>query len=430
MSSRPPSNQGGMMDPNTPMTNQQMANNAMQQGHSPMAAPSPASMTGGHSSSPAPLRPVPSPSPMHVGPGPSPGGMHGPSPSQSPMHGPGPSPSPMHAPGPSQSPMPMSQSPAAMQLAASPGMPHGPGGIQATMADGSVMHNASHMAGPHRQMMHQGQMPNQGPGMSHNTPISQGPMPNHGNPMQQFQSPMGGNQTIMHPGNRSAMPHPSQGAMPPNQAYLVNQGGHMIAGHNQTPMQPGTMPGQGGPLPNNQSAMMNPPSGPPMSGHHGMMPTQSNMGPQAGNYHQGQPNSGYPPSQYNQGPMPTPQGSMQPNQAAMNQPGGPMPNQAYMHGPGAMPSSHGGPQPQQGQGYPQDAQNYGLLQRALESMQEKGLQNDPRYSHLMYMASRAKPYQQQQQTTAATTAATATATTTTRTSYTAPRSWNEFYSSP
>lgn len=35
--------------------------------------------------------------------------------------------------------------------------------------------------------------------------------------------------------------------------------------------------------------------------------------------------------------------------------------------------------------------------QALESMQDKGLQNDPRYSHLMFVASRAKPYQQQQQ---------------------------------
>lgn len=395
------------MDPNTPMANQQqMANSAMQQGpgQSPMAAPSP-SMAGGagHSSSPAPLRPVPSPSPMQHGPGPSPGGMHGQAPSQSPMHGPGPSPSPMqHGPGPSQSPMPMSQSPAAMQLAPSPGMQHGPASMQGPMGDGSVMHNSSHMGGPHGQMMHQGQMTNQGPGpgMSHNNPMAnQGPMPNQGGPgpMQQFQSPMSANQNMMHPGARgpNPMPHPSQSPMPPNQGYMVNQGGHMVGSHSQSPMQPGSMPSQGGPLPNNPSTMMNPPSGPPMSGHHAMMPNQNAMPPQGGSYHQGQPNSGYPPNQYNQGPMSGPQASMQ-NQPMTPQ-SGPMPNQGYMHGPGSMPSSHGGPQPQQGQGFPQTSSHYGMLQRALESMQDKGLQNDPRYSHLMFVASRTKPYQQQQQ---------------------------------
>ncbi|XP_070562393.1 transcription activator BRG1-like [Ptychodera flava] len=105
---------------------------------------------------------------------------------------------------------------------------------------------------------------------------------------------------------------------------------------------------------------------------------------------QGPPQMPHPGMQVPQPGMQGPPGGMPPQMVPPGPPGPPQmppgpPSAGHMpSGPGPVPSP--GPP---GHG-PYGPDNIQMLQKALSTMEEKGLQNDPRYSQLMAMANRAK----------------------------------------
>ncbi|XP_077981032.1 SWI/SNF-related matrix-associated actin-dependent regulator of chromatin subfamily A member 2-like [Glandiceps talaboti] len=90
-----------------------------------------------------------------------------------------------------------------------------------------------------------------------------------------------------------------------------------------------------------------------------------------------------------------PPGGVMPPMGAGPPGGGMPPMGAGPPNPGHMQSGPG-PSPSPGAPVPY-GDNLQMLQKALNTMEEKGLQNDPRYAQLMAVASRAKQQQQQQQ---------------------------------
>ncbi|XP_013786045.1 transcription activator BRG1-like isoform X1 [Limulus polyphemus] len=143
-----------------------------------------------------------------------------------------------------------------------------------------------------------------------------------------------------------------------------------------------------------------------MSSDDGMMqpPPGGQMQPSPQQMHQPQPSPQQmhhpqPSPQQMHHPQPSPQQMLhpQPSPQQMHQPQPspqqmhhPQPSPQQMHQPQPSPQQMLQPQasPQQQQGYPPDSLH--MLQRTINGMEEKGLQDRPRYAQLMAMANRAK----------------------------------------
>ncbi|XP_053683433.1 ATP-dependent helicase brm [Sabethes cyaneus] len=269
--------------------------------------------------------------------------MASPSPVNSPMPPPQ-APSPMGPPSQSPAPSPSPHSP----YQPPPGPPQGP----PHMGPGQGPPHPHGPPGPPQG----GHLPMQGPPQQH------GPQPPnpHGPPPPQHGPPhMNGPPPSQGPGG-------PQGPPPPH--------------HMQGPGGPGVPPG-----PPPQHMQQHPP-GPPhpqMGQHSGPPPTQQHPGLPP---HQGPPMppgmvpGGYPPHSMPPNSVPPPPGPMQPGGPgpALSGPG---PSMSGPGGPGMMP---GGPPPPPGQ------ENLNALQRAIDSMEEKGLQEDPRYSQLLALRATSK----------------------------------------
>ncbi|XP_044262414.1 ATP-dependent helicase brm isoform X2 [Tribolium madens] len=253
----------------------------------------------------------------------------------------------MASPSPQSSPMPPPQAPSPMgppiQSPAPPPSPHSP--YQGPPPMGHVNGPPPHSMPPN-------------PAPNHPNMVQMQPNPGHHMPPQPHPN-MPPHPPQPHPGMPPQGP-PPQGH-PNHQGHPPPQGHHMGGpppqqGHPQGPpmqMQPGGPPPQG-----------HPHGGPPPPQGHPMQPgAPPHMGP-AHNMQQGQPYPGHP--------MPM-GGHPQQGQNPSSSPGpqGPPP------GPPGQPG-----QPPQGQ------ENLNALQRAIDSMEEKGMQEDPRYSQLLALRAR------------------------------------------
>ncbi|OAD55062.1 ATP-dependent helicase brm [Eufriesea mexicana] len=306
--------------------------------------------------------------------------------------------------------------------------PPGSGHMSATGPPGSTHMNASGPPGSHLNSgppipSHMnaggppgsGHMNTSGPG-NHLGPGGPGQMP-PGGPNAHNLGPGGPNQ--MGPGGPNQMVPSSQSPMGPNPMGSVGPGGQIgpngpgQMGHNgPSPMGPngpgqmsmGTTPsqmGMGGPGsqlgPGGPGGQMGPGSGPggqlgpnglgqmgPGSGPGGQMPPGNGpggpMGPGSGPGGQMGSSSG-PGGQM--GPGSSPGGQIGPGSGSGNQigPGNPPGNPMT---PGSGPSGQMGP----GNGPSGQMENLNALQKAIDSMEEKGLQEDPRYSQLLALRAR------------------------------------------
>ncbi|XP_033227559.1 ATP-dependent helicase brm isoform X2 [Belonocnema kinseyi] len=227
--------------------------------------------------------------------------------------------------------------PGGYQFSSSGGL--GPGSQQGPMGPGQMGPNGPqgghHMGGPGQMGSgNQGGPGQMGPGAP---PGHQMSFPGSLGPASQ-QGPMG-------PNGPQGMPHMIQGG--PGQMGSANQSG----------------PGQMGPGA--------PPGGP------NQMPPQ--MGPGGGGpvIQQGAPGQ--------MGPGAPTQGPMGPGGAGPIGPGGPSPiTQMSQAAPGQIPGGPPGPPGPPGSGQ----ENLNALQKAIDSMEEKGLQEDPRYSQLLALRAR------------------------------------------
>ncbi|CAH0722343.1 unnamed protein product, partial [Brenthis ino] len=314
----------------------------------------------------------------------------------------------MASPSPQSSPMPPPQAPSPMgpptQSPAPPQSPHSPynqqhvNGPPPSHSSGSgqpPMQNHMPPTGPPHTMASNTNgppgVPQQHPGM----PPSGHQMPPHmvgphmpgppGHPMSATGSHSSG------PNGHSNMPNNPQHSNLPGQGpphgYMQHQIGHMP--QNQGPMAmtggPPT-PGNGPQGPPGSSGVPLPISGPPPHGvhpqgmppmppHHGMMPSQ-------GGYSHAAPSPGGastpPAGQAPPGPPPQPPAAQTPP-----------------HGSGPPPSTsaNGAPSssPMQSSLTATGPDNLNALQRAIDSMEEKGLQDDPRYSQLVAIRARTNP---------------------------------------
>lgn len=116
---------------------------------------------------------------------------------------------------------------------------------------------------------------------------------------------------------------------------------------------------------------------PPMPPHHSMMSTQG----------------GYAHAVPSPGGAPTPPGAPPPNQPPSGAPQQPPAAQTPPHGSAPPPSTsaaNGAPSssPMQSSLAASGPDNLNALQRAIDSMEEKGLQEDPRYSQLLAIRAR------------------------------------------
>ncbi|KAF5276830.1 hypothetical protein FQA39_LY06382 [Lamprigera yunnana] len=303
--------------------------------------------------------------------------------------------------------MPPPQAPSPMgpptQSPAPPPSPHSP--YQGSSAMGG------HMNGPPPHGMQTGSGPGH-PGMaamppsghpmgpnppgSHMPPQSHGSIPPNGHPhVQQAHPGMPPTHIMGGPGGHPGPPpqgHPGAA----HQGHPSHLGG--------PPLQPGHPSGpQGPPPPHSQ----NHPSGLPPQGHPGGIPPQGHPGmqggppPQGHQVHPGMPHQPHgPPPQGHPGMqsgVPPPHSLAQNHSMPQNPPysGHPMsmPHPQQVQNPASSPGPQGPPPPgpvlagQPGPG-PQGQENLNALQRAIDSMEEKGMQEDPRYSQLLSLRAR------------------------------------------
>ncbi|XP_024944896.1 ATP-dependent helicase brm isoform X8 [Cephus cinctus] len=266
--------------------------------------------------------------------------------------------------------------------------PPGPGHINATGPGGHLG-----PGGP-------GQMPPGGPGGhgmgGHGGPAQLGP----GGPSQM--GPGGPNQmgpggpNSMVPGGPSQMgpggPNPmgpvgpggQMGPNGPGQMGMGGPGGQMSMGGPGGQMGPGGGGGQMGP--NGPAGQMGPGTGPGgqmgpggPGGQMGPGGPGGPMGPGGAGGQLGPVGGQNPPGQM--GPGGQNQGQMLPGGPGPMGPGGPV-NQMSQTGPGQI--GPGGPPGPPGPGQ----ENLNALQKAIDSMEEKGLQEDPRYSQLLALRAR------------------------------------------
>ncbi|XP_072935099.1 ATP-dependent helicase brm isoform X2 [Epargyreus clarus] len=318
----------------------------------------------------------------------------------------------MASPSPQSSPMPPPQAPSPMgpptQSPAPPQSPHSP-------------YSQQHVNGPPP---------------SHPTAPGQPPMPNHmpptgpphsiasnsngppGVPQQHPGMPPSGHQMSPHmvgphiagppghpmnaggphpagPNGHSSMPgasqHPNMPGQGPPHGYMQHQIGHMPPGQGPMSMGGGPPPPGNGPQgPPGPSGVPLPHGGPPPHGvhpqgmppmppHHGMMPGQAG-------YSHTPPATGGAPT------PPGPQTAGQPPTGAPPQQ--PPAAQTPPHGQGPPPptsSANGAPSSSPMQSAASGPDNLNALQRAIDSMEEKGLQEDPRYSQLLAIRARTNP---------------------------------------
>ncbi|CAH2068407.1 unnamed protein product, partial [Iphiclides podalirius] len=183
--------------------------------------------------------------------------------------------------------------------------------------------------------------------------------------------------------------HPSMPGQGPPHGYMQHQIGHM-------PPTQGPMTMGGGPPPGN--GMQGPPGvplplgGPPPHGvhpsglptippHHGMLQSAGGYAhsPSPGSTASSAPPASQPPagapSQHPPSAQTPPHGQAPPSQAASSSANGAPPSSSPMQG--SLP----GPGPD----------NLHALQKAIDSMEEKGLQEDPRYSQLLAIRARSNP---------------------------------------
>ncbi|XP_067642426.1 ATP-dependent helicase brm [Eurosta solidaginis] len=297
----------------------------------------------------------------------------------------------MTSPSPANSPMPPPQAPPAQSPSPSPHspyphqqMPQGPPGQQGPAGVGpNGPPPQPHMQAPpsHGQHIplpsgHHGPPPPGHPGGPYSHPMQHAPQ--HGSP------------------HGPPPQHQQHGAMPPGQ-HGVGQHGPAPHGGQIPPGQHGPPPGSNGP----------PGSGPPMSHappQHGVPPQHGPPGSQPQPGVQGAPPSHMngPPGQGPPGPpgppVPPPQGhhmpphhqNMGPHMGMQMAPQGPnMPPMGYQsHGmpPNGPPAPGQGPPP----GDRPVQESLTALQRAIDTMEEKGLQEDPRYSQLLAIRATSK----------------------------------------
>ncbi|CAG9783181.1 unnamed protein product [Diatraea saccharalis] len=326
----------------------------------------------------------------------------------------------MASPSPQSSPMPPPQVPSPMgpptQSPAPPQSPHSPYNQQ------HVNGPPPHPSGPGQPPMSNHMSPS-GPSSHSIAPNSNGPpgvpqqhpgippsghqMPPHmvgphmagppGHPIPAAAHPSGPNGHPNMPGNP---PHPNMPGQGPPHGYIQHQMGHIPSS------QGGPLPMGGGPPPPGNGSQ-GPPGGPlPMQGpphgvhpqgmppggpghmppHHPMMPSQ---GPPA---HPPGPPYGHAPPVPGAPAPPAPQPGVPPQ----GQPGGPPHPPAAQTPPHGQPptpagSANGAPpssSPMQGSLPAPGPDNLNALQRTIDSMEEKGLQEDPRYSQLLALRAR------------------------------------------
>ncbi|XP_050674085.1 ATP-dependent helicase brm isoform X2 [Leptidea sinapis] len=287
----------------------------------------------------------------------------------------------MASPSPQSSPMPPPQAPSPMgpptQSPAPPHSPHSP-------------YNQQHVNGPPPVHSPAGppsnHMPSSGPPHVPNANGPPGlpqqhPMPPAGHHMvgQHMTGPPGHpiGASTAHPGPNG---HPNMPGQGPPHGYMQHQIAHMPPG--QAPMSMGggpPPPGSGGQGP---PGMPLPMSGPPPHGHpQGMppMPPHHNMMP-GGYAHTAQsPSGSSTPPGASSGPSGTP--PQPPTAQTPPHMLGPQPPTSAANGPPSS-SSMQGSLPASG------PDNLNALQRAIDSMEEKGLQDDPRYSQLLAIRAR------------------------------------------
>ncbi|XP_064077036.1 ATP-dependent helicase brm isoform X1 [Vanessa tameamea] len=314
----------------------------------------------------------------------------------------------MASPSPQSSPMPPPQAPSPMgpptQSPAPPQSPHSPynqqhvNGPPPSHPSGSgqpPMQNHMPPSGPPHTIASNTNgppgVPQQHPGM----PPSGHQMPPHmvgphmpgppGHPMGAAGShPPGPNGHSNIPNNPQHSNMPGQG---PPHGYMQHQIGHMP---NQGPMAltGGPPPGNGPQGPPGQPGVPLPLGGPPPHGVHGqgmppMPPHHGMMSSQGGYSHAAPSPSG----------APTPPGGPPSSQPPSGAPPQPPAAQTPPHGsvpPPSTSSANGAPSssPMQSSLAASGPDNLNALQRAIDSMEEKGLQEDPRYSQLLAIRAR------------------------------------------
>ncbi|XP_045509584.1 ATP-dependent helicase brm-like isoform X1 [Colias croceus] len=296
----------------------------------------------------------------------------------------------MDSPSPQNSPMPPPQAPSPMgpppQSPVPPQSPHSP-------------YNQQHVNGPtpsHPSGSGQAPMANhlQSPGPPHainsnmNGPlgVSQHPnMPQGNHQMPSHMSGPSGHPIGASGTHSSPNGHPNIPGQVPAHGYIPHQMGHMPP--NQAPMGMGGGPppqGNGPPAPSGIPL----PLGPPPHGSHAQgMPS---MHP-----HHNMTSGGYVHSAPSPGVSSTPPGTSSgaPPSGAPQQP---PTSQTPPHGPAPPPTppANGAPSssPMQGSLPATGPDNLNALQRAIDSMEEKGMQEDPRYSQLLAIRARNSPH--------------------------------------
>ncbi|XP_063393205.1 ATP-dependent helicase brm [Cydia fagiglandana] len=302
----------------------------------------------------------------------------------------------MASPSPQSSPMPPPQAPSPMgpptQSPAPPQSPHSP-------------YNQQHVNGPptpHQAGAPQGQMSNHmspGPAPHPIASNSNGPPQQHpGMPPNSHQMPphmVGGHMgspghampTGSHPSGPNGMPggaqHPNMPGQGPPHGYMQHQIGHMAPGQAPMAMGGGAPPPGNGPA--GPAGVPLPPHGLPAGGpghmpHHALMggqgppphtpaPGYSAHGPAAPGTPPNQPSPGQPPA----APQHPPSAQTPPHQGAP---------------PSTSSNGASSSSPMQGSMATPGPDNLHALQRAIDSMEEKGLQEDPRYSQLLALRAR------------------------------------------
>ncbi|XP_061715544.1 ATP-dependent helicase brm [Cydia pomonella] len=304
--------------------------------------------------------------------------MASPSPQSSPMPPPQ-APSPMGPPTQSPAPPQSPHSPYNQQHVNGPPTPHQAGAPQSQMSNhmspGPAPHPiASNSNGPPQQ--HPGMPPN-----SHQMPphMVGGHMGSPGHAMPTGSHPSGPNGLPI-PGGAQ---HPNMPGQGPPHGYMQHQIGHMAPGQAPMAMGGGAPPPGNGPA--GPAGVPLPPHGLP-AGAPGHMPHHALMA--------GQGPPPHPPAQGYSAHGPAAPGT------PANQPSSAQSPAAPQHPPSAQTPPHQGAppstssngasssSPMQGSMATPGPDNLHALQRAIDSMEEKGLQEDPRYSQLLALRAR------------------------------------------
>ncbi|CAB3255466.1 unnamed protein product [Arctia plantaginis] len=326
----------------------------------------------------------------------------------------------MASPSPQSSPMPPPQAPSPMgpptQSPAPPQSPHspynqqhvnGPPPSHSSGAGQPPLPNHMSASGPHPIAQNTNgppQHPGMPPGTHQMPPHMVGPhIPGPpGHPIGPGSHPPGPNG---HPNMPGGPQHPNMSNQGPPHGYMQHQIGHMPPGQAPLPMGGGPPPGNGPPGPPGASGVPLPLAGPPPHSVHGQgmppaapghMPPHHTMIPSQGPpQHAASPGYGHAPPAATAGgaaappstapTAPQPQGSGPPHPPAAQTPphGQPPPATSANGAPPASSPMQSLPTP--------GPDNLHAIQRTIDSMEEKGLQEDPRFSQLLAIRARTNP---------------------------------------